>query len=633
MQKKTIQQLAQEVLRHKELYYSGRAEISDEAYDKIEEELRSLDEENYALRVVGKRHFEFEKIKHETPMLSLEKTYEEKDLLKFLEKGEIISMVKYDGMSCSLLYKKGQLTLAKTRGDGEFGEAITDKSLWIVEIPKSCKTEEDFEVRGEIYCREENFLLLANEMEKLNLERPKSMRNIVAGLMGRKDFLFLSKFLSFVAFDFYAEKNYFKKEEEKLHSLKELGFEIPSFEKINSKEEGKKKIPFLLSEAQELMKEGDFLIDGLVFSYNSLELQEELGRTSHHPKFKLAFKFQGETAKTVIEKISYDVSRQGILTPVAEVKKVFLSGATIGRVTLHNAGIVVAHQLKVGDEIEIVRSGEVIPKFLSLVSSVKGEFSLPVECPSCKQEVELREIRLFCLNENCPARKREFLLNFIKRMEIDEISTKRLEEMMEKKLIKKPSDFFLLRKEDFLTLDKVKEKLAEKFFQSIQKRKKVRLATFFSSLSLTGGGYLTCGKVVEAGFDKIEMWESLTREDLIKIDSFAEKSAESFFLSLQERWPLVEDLLKAGVEIIPEKKRKSTFKGMKFCLTGSLSEKRAVIEERIKEHGGMISSSVTKETHYLVCNLESSSSSKYKKAQELKIAIIDEEKLKEMMQA
>ena len=625
MKANRIQELEKLILHHKELYYRGKAEISDESYDKLEAELKKADPENPILKLIG--HLEIDsniKVAHQKKMLSLEKTYDQDELVKWVGHEEVLSVFKIDGSSCSLIYKDGHLQMAKTRGDGQFGENITKKAMYIADIPKAISIKEEIEVRGEIFCIEENFFQLSSEMESLGLEKPSSQRNIVAGLLGRKENIHLSSYLSFKAFDLITSER-FKKEDEKITALKKQGFKTPDVE-IHS---GLKDIEKRIQEAKEFMGKGDYLIDGLVFVYNSLALHEELGETSHHPRYKLAFKFSGETKVTEINKIEWGVSRNGILTPVALVKPVELSGAMISRVTLHNFGLVKNFELKSGDKIEIIRSGEVIPKFLGIVEKSKHPFTYPSECPSCEQELKVQDIWLYCENEKCPAKIKEEILNYIHKAGIDDLSDKRLDEMIEKSLVKSISDLYKISIQDLLTLDKVKEKLATKIFENIQKTKEQNLAQFIAAIGIEGVSGAKSEKIISQGHNTIEKIMNLTKEQLEAIEGFAEKSAQSIVESVIKKKPLINQLIKIGLNLKSESLNfgEGPLLGMKFCITGELSQPRSVIEKKIKMSGGLLVSSVSKNTNYLLTNEKESTSSKFLKAKELGIKIISEEEL------
>ncbi len=627
--KKSIQELEREILRHKELYYAGKPTISDHEYDELEEQLRALDPENFALLLVGSgKSGSGKKVEHETPMLSLQKTYSLEELVAWKKEETLVGNFKLDGISCSLIYEQGRLVLAKTRGNGRVGEDITDKVFWMPSVPKRIAQNDKVEVRGEIYCGESSFFHLGQEMERQNLERPSSKRNIVAGLMGRKDHIDLSRFLSFAAFDLITSQK-LSREEQKYEILKINEFVISEIRIIKTQ----KDIEELIEMAKEFMEEGEFQIDGLVFSYNDLSLHRDLGATAHHPRYKIAFKFAGESKTTRIEEIKWQVSRNRILTPVAIVEPIELSGAMISRVTLHNYSVVAANNLKAGDEIEIIRSGEVIPKFLEVKNSAEGKFELPKDniCPACgKMSLEVEDIRLVCRNEYCVGAIKESMLHFIKKMEIDDLSEKRLELLLEKRMIHKISDLYELSIGRLMELPKVKEKLAQKLYDSIQKSRQVNLVKFLAALGLKGGAENTCEKIIAGGFDSIGKLQNASIEDLIHVEGIAEKSAKDLLESLHERQDMISDLVEiAKLDIFVEKKeiQESELTGKKICITGALSRKRDDIEKDLKSFGAIPVGSVSKNTDYLVTNDQSSGSSKLKNAQKLGIPILTEEEL------
>ncbi len=625
---KEIVKLEEQILYHKSQYYQGNAEISDAEYDKLEDKLKKLDPTNKVLTLVGSAPSGSNKIAHDQKMLSLNKVYDIDELLSWIEGREVISTYKIDGVSCSLIYKDGNLSLAKTRGDGSFGEDITIKANWIKDIKGSLgKNIRHCEIRGEIYCSEENFYTISKEMEKIGLEKPTSQRNIVAGLLGRKDHVELSRHLSFQAFELITDDIKLKDEHDKFLHLKSFSFSIPDFQLHKNK----KSIEATIEDARIFMSEGDYQIDGLVFTLNEIGLHDQLGSTAHHPRFKMAFKYRGDSKVTTISEIEWGVSRNGILTPVAHVKPVELSGAEIRRVTLHNFGVVDQYNLKKDDEIEVVRSGEVIPKFLSVLKSSKGEFSYPKKCPSCGEPTRVESIRLHCDNKKCPVKVLENILHFIVKIGIDNLSTKRLEEMMKKGLVKEIPDLYQIKEEQLLTLDKTKEKLAQKIMAEIEKSRSVDLINFLSALGLAGGAYNKCEKVVHSGYNSLDKIKHLTLEQLVEIDGFAEKSASDFLQSLKEKMPIVEKLEKNGFNFKEIIIKENPIKGKKICITGALSEKRSVIEAKIRELGGVVSGSVGKSTDYLLTNENDSASSKFKKAMDLGIAIISEKQFFEMV--
>ena len=629
MKTSRIQELEKLILHHKECYYLGRAEISDEEYDRLEIELKGLDPENPVLELVGFKQSEtLTKVEHQKKMLSLDKTYDEDDLTKWVGKEEVVSVFKIDGSSCSLIYEKGHLVLAKTRGDGVFGENITKKTIFIPDLPKSIPGNLNFEVRGEVYCIEKNFFELSKEMQNLKLDAPTSQRNIVAGLLGRKENIQLCRYLSFQAFDLISDQK-FTKEHQKLDQLKEFGFQTPDYEIHKTAKDLKNRI----LEAKEFMSGGDYLIDGLVVVYDDLKHQLELGETSHHPRYKIAFKFAGDTKVARINEIEWGVSRNGTLTPVALIEPTELSGAMISRVTLHNFGMVQNFQLKAGDRIEIIRSGEVIPKFLGVIEKSDSKFSYPENCPSCQSKLVVQDIWLSCVNDICPAKIKEEILNYIHKSGIDDVSDKRLEEMINKGLVEDISDLYRLKKDDFLLLDKVKDKLATKMYENIQKSKEQKLAQFISAIGVEGVSITKSEKIIAQGYNTLEKIINLSLEKLIDIEGFAEKSSTSILNSIEKKKPLIENLLSVGVKVSADEVSTGEGKltGLKFCITGELSQPRPQIEKMIKQNGGIIAG-VSKNLNYLVTNETESSSSKFVKAKDLGISIINEDALNKMLE-
>ena len=623
-----IKELEELIFKHKVLYYRGTPEIEDEAFDSLEEELRHLDKDNRVLSLVGSAPARGKKMAHAKKMLSLSKVYDLEELEKWRGGREVVSTYKLDGVSCSLVYEGGHFALAKTRGDGSVGEKITEKVRWVSSVPRGLGQRETLEVRGELFCTREQFRRLSQEMVEVGLEKPTHQRNIVAGLVSRKDHLSLCRYLDFKAFDLLSEEE-FETEEQKYGRLRELLFDVPKVQ-IHRDLASIERAQEL---AQAFMAKGDYLIDGLVFTFNETALHRERGETSHHPRYKMAFKSRREAKATKIREIMWQVSRNGILTPVALVEPTLLSSAKVERVSLHNLGIVRKHRLREGDSIEVIRSGEVIPKFVAVVGrGPKGPVSYPRRCPSCRGPLKVEEIRLRCPDLQCPDRVREGILHFVSHIGIDDLSTKRLEEMMNKGLVKAIPDLYRLTVEDLLGLDKTKEKLALKLHGQIQSsRHKRNLATFLAALGLAGGGINRCEKVVEGGFDTVDKILRLTLEDLLALEGFAEKSAEDFLAPLREKESLVRELLDLGFSFEKKRKKDGLLVGKRICITGTLKEKRATVEARLREQGALVVGSISRGTDILVQGVGKGPSSKLKKAQQLGVSVVGEEELKKLM--
>jgi DNA ligase (NAD+) len=286
--------------------------------------------------------------------------------------------------------------------------------------------------------------------------------------------------------------------------------------------------------------------------------------------------------------------------------------------------MVKVHHLKKDDEIEVIRSGEVIPKFLRVIKSSEEKFVIPHECPSCGKDIEKKDIRLYCFNPKCPEKIHAEILNFIQKIEIEDLSEKRLSEMMGKKLVHDIPSLYRLTYDDLLTLEKVKDTLANKIITNIEKTKNVDLTVFLSALGISGGAYNKCEKIVLNGFNTIEKIRNLTIEELVNIEGFAEKSATEFMTSLSSKKKLIDELIHLGFKFKKKELASHRLENIKVCITGELSAKRSDIEKLIKNNGGIVVSSVTKQTHFLLTNETDSTSSKFKKAQELGTEIISE---------
>lgn len=621
--------LAEEILRHKRLYYAGKPQISDAAYDKIEDELRLLAPEHPALTRVGSDIVsDSEKIAHDLPMLSLQKTYVPADLYRWAAAQDVVGTVKVDGVSMSLIYEDGKLVLGKTRGNGVVGENVTSKIRWVPGIATSLSSKGRIEIRGEVYCTEENFLKLSDTMAELGLDRPVSPRNIVAGLMGRKTHVDLARFFRFFAFTVvdYGGALRLKTEMDGFTWLGKNGFTLP-FPKLVK---GERQIDAYLAEVRDLIEADEFPIDGAVFGYNNLELHAELGNTSHHPRYKMSFKWQGDTAESVIKEIFWSPSRLGIISPVAVIEPVTLSGAQITNITLYNAAHVKAFNLKPGDRIEIVRSGEVIPKFLQVVTAASGDYAWPERCPACTSVLEFDGVRLKCRNvTGCPAQQVGAVLNWIRCAEIDDLSEKRLMPLVDKGLVKTMADLYRLSLDDFYVIPQTKEKMATKLYNNIQKSRSLPLAAFLNGLGIEGAGQTTWEKLLEV-FPTLSALQKASVSEIVEIEGFASKTAGQIVEGLAARKAIIDDLLSAGV--VPKAPEQGAggdgpLSGKTLVITGALSMPRADVEKAIKAAGGKTGSSVSKATFAVITDDPDSGSSKMKKAKDLGVQVWNEQKL------
>ena len=624
--KTEVEQLAAKIQAHRIAYARGEPRLSDFEYDALEEQLRQLDPQHPLLQKPGTEVTAAAKAGHAVPMLSLQKTYHTSELLSWVGTREIVGTLKIDGNSLSLVYRHGKLQVAKTRGDGQRGENVTAKSRYIEAVPASIADTRHLEVRGELYCDTAKFYVLAAEMETLALPRPLSPRNVVAGLLGRKEHHQLVRHFSFTACDllYYDDSAGLATEMDKLAVLTALGFALPQPQLLTSPAA----IEAYLEQVRAKIATDEIPLDGAVFSFNSLAYARELGNTTHHPRSRLAFKWQGETAVVRIDNIVWDTSRFGIVTPVAEIEPVFLNNASIRRVTLHNFANVKLYNLKRGSEIKIVRSGEVIPKFLAVVQEGEGELAIPSTCPACATLLQDDGVRLLCPNNDCPAQQRRALLNWVRCAEIRDLSEKRLAAMMELGLVKSIPDLYRLTQDDLLRVPLTGERLASKLHASITASKKLPAARLLSGLSIRGGGRATWNALLRVA-PTIEAVLALSAAEISAIDGFAEKSAQQLYQGLQARRALLDELLAVGVEalVVPLTLPSRGHQKQKYVISGALSQPRTFYQALIEKHGASLAASVSVQTTAVVTADPELNSSKVKAARKLNVPLISEQEL------
>ncbi len=642
-----IEKLASEILLHKKRYYTGHASVSDDVYDALEEELRKLSPNHPVLSFVGySLGSASAKIEHTPPMLSLQKTYEVNDVVSFVSQNTALCLDKLDGMAMSLEYKNdGSFFRASTRGNGTLGEDVTESVFHIASVPKKIELPVlsancVVEVRGEVFFPISEFPAFEGEFD--------SYRNAVPGTFGRKEVEEAAPVLRVLGFTAY--EVFLRKGEQSLSLrdvAKELSLPRPTFlERMKFLE----RLGFQTGLNDELVqtvsqttledvttlienrfaRKRNYQIDGLVFRIDDDPIWESLGATSHHPRGSLAFKQTGETAVTEILAIEESVGRSGKITFRAQLAPVFLSGATISYATLHNAEFIEAGGYAPGALVRIKRSGEVIPAIIGLETEPPTPYSLPQSC-QCGAILTRRGPDLFCTNAgSCAYRAREGLVYFVQQLEIMGVSDKIVNRLLEAGLVREAADFFKLKKHDVLRLEGFAEKSAENLVASIQARKSLPLAVFLTSLGISRGGIVKC-KEVARKFVTLEAVLSATAQDFESQKGWAQKSADEFLKSLNEKRGIIENLLTV-VKVLPDSSGHAAeqgnhpLKGKAICITGALSRSREEYRSLIEAIGGKLVDGVSAKTQFLVCN-EASSSSKYVKAESLGIPIITESEL------
>jgi len=645
-----VDALAEQVRYHNERYWvSHKPEISDPEYDRLIERLRALAPNHPILDELVEDNSGFKKVKHEQPMLSIEKVFEPDDVISWAEKAGAIApgdddgitaSFKVDGSSCSLIYEDGKLLRAATRGNGVSGDDITRNAKMIDGIPHSVAKLKGHrvEIRGEIYMSIAAFKEALARIDKAIAsgeagedERPVNPRNYCAGSLKQKDSnITKERKLSFMAHGCFGDipGSNGKSDSSNMAALAKLGFEVALYKTARSHEE----IRAAITEIEAQRKDLPYEIDGVVFCVNRLGFHADLGYTSHHPRFKLAFKFGRDRGETSVENILWETSRSGRVCPTMVVKPIPLGGATVTNCTVHNAKTVRAVGLTKGDKVLLER--EVIPYFVQKLSPepAPSDDPLPKKCPSCGSELawDETETNLLCLNQGgCAAQLQDFLEHYCSRgvTNIMGVGPELLRKLMDKGLLKSPADLYELTPQVILdNVERQGDRSAQKAVDSIQSHREQTLETFLTSLGIRGLGPSVAQRLVTQ-FGSLDAIRAATEEQMLGVEKFAETMANTLVKGLKERSKLIDALLK-HVTVKQTEKVEGLLTGKSFCLTGHVEfdfegmhyDARPDIETLIKSKGGAIKS-VSKGLSYLVAGDESGS--KIEKAKKANIPIID----------
>lgn len=604
----SVPELEALVRKHNELYFKKqKLEISDEAFDQLVEVLKKKNPNSTVLQEVGSDVESTSKtVRHKILMLSLDKCYTEKDLLHWASKfeGDVFASPKIDGCAVALHYdSKGKLYLALTRGSGVEGEVITKNIQTLFSVPRKIRLK-NVEVRGEVY-------MPLSVFEKFR-DQFANPRNLAAGVIKLKESQKTANYhLSFFAYDLLGGK--LKTEGEKRLLLEKEGFCVVEGKKIP-----KNKMTEVFQQWFEQRLQHDFETDGVVYKVNSIEEQERLGATAHHPRFAIAYKFQGDFGETFLREVLWSVSRTGTITPIGVVDPVSLSGAEVSRVSLHNFGLMKKMGFTPPSKILMVRSGGVIPKVEKVLESIGRAINPPKHCPSCGSIVLLKEDFLYCSNpKKCGVSKIAELDHFVKVVGIDGFGRKHLKQLYEKGLVEDPADFYTLKVEDLVTLERMGKILAEKLVKNIQARTKLPLDVFLRSLGIPELGRHIAKILAE--FGSLSKIGTLSKEDLTSIHTIGEKTAMVVIDGLKNRKAIIDRLLEfVAIEKISSQKEPGPLQGKTFLFTGALlAMTRLKAEEEVEKRGGMIMSGVSKNLDYLVVGDGGGAGSKLDKAKKL----------------
>lgn len=648
--KNKIEKLREQINTHNYKYYTeNNPIISDSEFDQLLKELESLESkfpefitpDSPTQRVGGEPLDGFHTVEHKVAMLSLDNTYNYDELRDFDERVrknvgavEYVVEPKIDGAGVALLYENGIFVRGTTRGDGFRGDDITSNLKTIHSIPLKLQGDKvkNVEVRGEVYFP-------SKEFEKYNKEQLKkgetvfaNPRNAAAGSLRLLDPRIVASrplnifvyYVSFSDFDF-------KTHEKSISALKKAGFRTnPLTKKVNNIEEAIKYCENL-EKKRELL---DYEIDGAVIKVNLFSKQKELGETTKHPRWAISYKFAAKQATTKLNDIAVQVGRTGTLTPVAILEPVQVGGVTVSRATLHNFDEISRNKIKIGDTVLIERSGDVIPQVVKpIVEKRTGNekaLEIPKKCPECGSEIVHTEgeVAVRCMNRMCRARLKWRIKYFASRdaMDIDHLGGSTVDKLIEAGFVDSIADLYELTIEDILKLEGFKEKSAQNLFDSISNSKNRSLSRLIYGLGIRHVGKYAA-QLLASKYPSLDLLSKASVEELKDIYGLGEKTAEAIgtFFATDENRALINRLHNIGVKLKEDENSKDlTLKGKKFVFTGglkSLSRPRA--SDIIKEKGGIVTGSVSKDLDYLVVGEKPGS--KYDKAKKLGVTLLNED--------
>lgn len=651
-----IKNLRDEINKHSYNYYVlDNPVISDYEYDKLFSRLKELEQANPELvtpdsptQRVGGISTKFEEHKHKYRLYSLDNTYNADELRKWYErvqkecseKVQLVCELKIDGLAIALSYKNGSFITGVTRGDGIVGENITPNLKTIMAVPLKLFKPVDIDVRGEIYMPKTSFEKLNEE----NLQNGEKLfanpRNAAAGSLRQLDSSVTAKRdLSMFTYTAIIERSDFipKTHWESLQYLKELGFKTNPNIRLVDDIEGA--IQFC-KDWETKRFELNYATDGVVIKVNRLDYQNELGFTSRAPKWATAFKFPPEEVTTTLRDIELGVGKTGAVTPVAVLEPVNLAGSVVSRASLHNFDEISRLDIRIGDKVLIKKAAEIIPKVIKVVETPEHEnlpaYITPLECPECHSKLVTREgeVNLYCENDKCPSILKSKLEYWVSKeaMDIDFIGPSVIAQLFSLNMVKSPVDFYKLSKEDFLKLDLVKDKSADNMYNSIQESKTRSLSRFVTALSIRHVGKETAEILVNE-FPTIDELKNASVEELANVEGIGDKIAKSIYeyFHNEEFQKMLDDFVSLGFEFKHDlQNRTDELAGKTFVLTGTLtSMTRDEAGEKIKQRGGKTSSSVSKNTSYVVAG--ANPGAKLDKAEKLGVIILSEDEFLELV--
>lgn len=663
--KARVAELCRELERHNRLYYEqAEPEISDRDYDTLLRELQDLEQaypglqtpDSPTLRVGGRPLEQFESIRHAVPMMSLSNTYSKDELREF--DGRVSRLLgdtpysyilepKIDGVAVSLRYEDGILVRGLTRGDGQTGDDVTRNLQTLQAIPLRLSSPSPpavLEVRGEVFIPREAFATLNRQRDEDGEAAFANPRNATAGTLKLLDSRTVRRRPLDVLFYAVGEVQGMElsTHADLLRTLAEAGLPVSTRTwKCATIEDALS----ALDELEALRHDFPYEIDGGVIKVNQRDLYEELGATAKSPRWAVAYKYEPEQAETTLHAITVQVGRTGVLTPVAELEPVFVSGSTVSRATLHNREEIERKDIRVGDRVLIEKAGEIIPAVVRVNLSERAPdaepFRMPEQCPACGQAVVQREgeVALRCENLQCPAQARRWIRHFAARgaMDIEGLGDALVEQLVDRELLHHPADVYALRAEDVAGLERMGEKSATNLIRGIAASRDRDFWRVLFGLGMPHVGARSA-QILEEHFENMHALLAADEEQLIEIPDIGPIVAASIvrFLGRPEIRELIAGLEQAGVNLKrphrPATSPSTALAGKTFVLTGTLAHStRGEAAEEIRRRGGKVSGSVSKKTDYVLAGEKAGS--KLTKAQTLGVTILDEEQFRALLES
>jgi len=637
-------------------YVEDNPQISDTEYDTLYKQLEKLEEnhpeyilENSPTQRVGDRVLdEFEKITHKVPMLSLSNTFSTEDLRDFDarisklvpdQNVEYICELKIDGLAISIKYENGKLVSAATRGDGSIGEDVTENIKTIFSIPKVLKDNRTFEVRGEVYLPRKSFELLNSERESNNEVLFANPRNAAAGSLRQLDSKITAKRrLSAFIYSIVGDESIVS-QENALNTAKEYNLPVnPNFKLCKNIDEVIDYINYWTEHKKNL----PFDIDGIVIKVNSYSTQEEVGYTQKSPRWATAYKFPEEELATKLLDVELSVGRTGIITPVAILDPIVISGSTVSKASLHNKDIIEELDIHIGDMVVVKKAGEIIPKVVRVVRELRTEgstkYAMPNTCPSCGQQTYTKENDPFtrCKNPDCPDQNIRRIIHFASRdaLNIEGLGDKVVTTLYEKGIIAHTIDLFSLEREKLISLDRMGEKSVDNLLNAIENSKQNSLDKVIFALGILNVGK-KAGKILAEKYLNLSNLMNATLDELVNLDDVGQITAESIldYLSDENNIKFINDLIKVGMNPqyeVQEVNTDNIFAGKTVVLTGKLVElTRNEAKEYLEKYGAKVTGSVTSKTDLVIAGEKAGS--KLAKAEQLGIRVINEEEFANMV--